>query len=93
MEKGCLPLVHRGQQLAPIGEVLVHERPADARPLGHRLHRDRIGVARDDEVDGGVEECVAPVPSAQAPGFDGLVGRLQRGCRRPRHGVILSPLR
>ena len=76
MEKGRLAQVHRRQQLAPVREVLVHERPADARPLGHRLHRDRIGVARDDELDGGVEECVASIVSAQAPGFERLVGRL-----------------
>ena len=54
-----LALVDGGEELAPVGEVLVDERSAHAGVLRDRLHRDRRDVARRDERDGGIEEGVA----------------------------------
>ena len=91
MERGRLPLVDGGQELAAVGEVLVHEGPADSRALGHGLHGDRLHVAGGDEGGGRVEQPVPPVGPGQAQRLD-VVGRHDRcaPCTDRSHGVILS---
>ncbi len=69
------------------GGAAAVERPAHARSLGHGLHRDRVCIARDDQLDGGVEECVTSIGSTQTPGFGGLVGRLRAALEACRMAI------
>ena len=89
-----LALVDGGEELAPVGEVLVDERSAHTGVLRDRLHRDRRDVARGDERDGGVEEGVTPLGAGEPRGVEGFrVDRLPAPCARLRHGDIVSPRR
>src|SRR5262249_19750465 len=83
------PPVHRGEELAAVGEVLVDERATDASALGDRFHRHGGHVPRRDDLDGGIQQGVAPLTSCEPRRFHDL--GLDPPCDRLRHGDILSP--
>ena len=89
-----LALIDGGEELAPVGEVLVDERAAHPCSLGDRVHRHGVDLAGGDELGGGVEQGVAPVGAGEPGGLEGFgVGRLGAPCARFRHGDIVSPRR
>jgi hypothetical protein len=90
VEAFCLAPVDGGEELAAVGEVLVHERATDAGALRDRLHRHGGDISCRHELDGGVEQGVASfAPREPRRVLD--VGRPGLPCGRLGHGDILSP--
>ena len=92
----CFALVNRGEQLAAVGEMLVHQGSADTRSLCDGFHGDRVDGLVGEYRGGRRQQRVPPVHAAQArwpgrTGRDGLRNVSGQSCRVADHGDIMSP--
>jgi hypothetical protein len=65
MQERGLAMVEGGQQIPAVVEVLVHQCPAHAGPVSHRLHRHAVNLAGGDQRGCRVQQGLVAVGPGQ----------------------------